>query len=422
MGSLFTTSKNMKTKTNFGGNVTTPFYLQFVPGIVVDVITHPTAFNSYNQFQNINTIIALPHIQEGTKKTRSNLNNDDRYIPLMRGFVDVPTKGDPVLLCTIAGVKYYLGPLNTSNNPNFNKDTIFNPSSPSVGNLKKKETNRTLAHGESLNFKKMELRRLAKIPNEELDKGTTYNETYGDLLLEGRHGNSIRIGSRDINPYMIISNGRPSQSIKESFADGTLISITEKGTLAQHFGDYINQEPPDNPDDLNEVEPVYQEIFGFTLASDFVPVNEDPPARLMSALVSSVNNDQDVKELIYDYDKKQILFTSERITINSKLDDIYLSSNKDIHIGSKRHFTVSTAKDLIIESEKTYLGDPNKKTMDHMVYGKKVQDALNGIIDLIKEIKITTQLGPQSPMPLPSESSVKSIIDSIISNKHFIEE
>ena len=74
-----------------------------------------------------------------------------------------------------------------------------------------------------------------------------------------------------------------------------------------------------------------------------------------------------------------------------------------------------------IESEKTHLGDPNKKEMDNMVLGSKVQEALNGIIDLIKEIKINTQIGPQSPMPLPSESSVKSIIDSIISNKHFIE-
>jgi len=83
--------------------------------------------------------------------------------------------------------------------------------------------------------------------------------------------------------------------------------------------------------------------------------------------------------------------------------------------------TISTAKDLIIESEKIHLGDPNKKEMDNMVLGSKVQEALNGIIGLIKEIQITTQLGPQSPMPLPSESSVTTMIDDIISKKHFIE-
>ena len=141
----------------------------------------------------------------------------------------------------------------------------------------------------------------------------------------------------------------------------------------------------------------------------------------MGSLISSLNNDQDTNELIYNYSGNQILFSSDRLTLNSKLDDIFLSSNKDIHIGAKENVTISTAKDLIIESEKIHLGDPNKKEMDNMVLGSKVQEALNGIIGLIKEIQITTQLGPQSPMPLPSESSVTTMIDDIISKKHFIE-
>tara|TARA_Y100000356_G_scaffold127676_1_gene126832 strand:- start:42 stop:776 length:735 start_codon:yes stop_codon:yes gene_type:complete len=243
-------------------------------------------------------------------------------------------------------------------------------------------------------------------------------------MLEGRHGNSIRMGSRDVNPYIMISNFRQGQQIRESLGDGSLISITKDGTLAQHYGNYkkvlSSEADPDStedPDTTFEVE----EVFGFTLASDYVATDEEPPARLMGSLISSINGDQDATELIYNYSGNQILFSSDRLTLNSKLDDIYLSSNKDIHIGSKENVTISTAKDLIIESERTHLGDPNKKEMDNMVLGSKVQEALNGIIDLIKEIKINTQLGPQSPMPLPSESSVKTIIDSIISNKHFIE-
>ena len=46
-----------------------------------------------------------------------------------------------------------------------------------------------------------------------------------------------------------------------------------------------------------------------------------------------------------------MLFYSDRITINSKTDDIYLSSKKDIHIGTGRHLTISTNKDLIIMLE-----------------------------------------------------------------------
>ena len=341
MASIFTTSKNAKIKSTFGKGKFIPFYLQFVPGVVVEVVTHPTAFGSFNHFQNVNSILAVPHIQEGTKKSRANLNNDDRYVPLMRGIVDVPTKGDPVLLCEIAGIKYYLGPLNTGNNENFNEDSLYKAESTVIGDLKDRETNATLAKGQSLNFKKMDLKRLSKIPNEELDNGTSYNETYGDLMLEGRHGNSLRVGSRDINPYIMLSNGRPFESIKESLADGSLISITHKGTLAQHYGNYkkaLSEERDETEADTTfEIE----EVFGFTLASDYNPPNTEPPVRLMGGLISSINNDQDTQQLIYDYDGNQILFNSDRLTLNSKLDDIYLSSNKDIHIGAKENVTIS---------------------------------------------------------------------------------
>ena len=136
----------------------------------------------------------------------------------------------------------------------------------------------------------------------------------------------------------------------------------------------------------------------------------------------------DTNQFIYQYgkekDQNQILFYSDRITINTKTDDIYLSSNKDIHIGTKRHLTISTAENLIVESEKTYLGDPNKKTMDNMVLGKKLQDVLKGIVDVFGKIQVMTQLGPQKIMPTiqPDINNIKSNIEDILSNKHFLEE
>ena len=43
---------------------------------------------------------------------------------------------------------------------------------------------------------------MMKTWNPKLDS-TFFNDTHGDMMLEGRHGNSIRIGSRDVNPYII---------------------------------------------------------------------------------------------------------------------------------------------------------------------------------------------------------------------------
>jgi len=419
MGSIFVKQpdeKRMKIKGFAGKEYNVPFYLQFVPGYVVEVV-HSSESLRYNGDNTINTVIALPHASDQLVKTRGSAGEEYRYYPLLRTMNDVPSKGDPVLLCTIGKIKYYLGPLNTNtNNPTWNDDPSFKPE---ILLHKKEKVGRISTRGfkgESPNFNKEDsFQRLTKRRKEELDYGSAIRESTGDTIIEGRHGNSLRIGSRSNNPYIFISNGRNSSNKHESLGDGGTISITSNGTLQQHFGGY-NIGTIKSPLKIN----------GYMLASDNVTFKngsrEEPPVRSMGKLVSSINNDQDSQELIYNYSGNQMFLDSDRITINSKSDDIYLSSNKDIHIGTKRHLTISTNKNLVIDSEKTYLGDFNKNKMDNMVLGKKVQDALNGIIGLIKEVVITTQLGPQSPMPLPSELNVTTLINEIISDKHFIEE
>jgi len=437
MASILTTvGKATQQKGVFGSTNNSPIYLQFVPGVCIETVTSTNSLQSYNDADNVNSILAIPHIRKGIKKKKTMLNDSDRYFPLMRGFVDVPAKGDPVLLCEIGGIQYYLGPLNTSNQVNFNEDNLYESELPLNSNSI--EPNARLHKGESRNFVRANHDRMRKVWNPRLDATNVYNETHGDMMLEGRHGNSIRIGSRDVNPYIYISNGRLETFTTEGFADGTLISITNKGSLNQHFGGYAIQPNADDEEQAKELEVVP----GFILASDYHASTEEPPKRLMSKLVSSVNDDLDATDLIYRYGSEessdddgntiydsivanQILFNSDRITINSKLDDIFLSSNNDIHIGTKRHLTISTNENLIIESEQTHLGDPNKKTMDNMLLGKKVQEAFKGIIDMIKSIQIMTQIGNQSPLPpsyVEKESQINSLIDSMISNKHFIEE
>ena len=436
MASIFTTSDKIKVKGPLQSFAFTPFYLQFVPGVCVETITSDDTLKSYGEYSNTNSILAISHIRNGPKKKKSNLDNTDRYFPLFRGMFEVPAKGDPVLLCEIGGIKYYLGPLNTGNQVNFNDDNLHEPELPLNSNLV--EPNSRLHKGESRNFKRVEHNRMMKTWNPRLDTTNVFNETHGDMMLEGRHGNSIRIGSRDVNPYIYMSNGRIDSFQKEGFADGTLISITNRGSLNQHFGGYAIQPNSDDEEQFNEIEVVP----GFILASDYHLSTEEPPKRLMSKLVSSVNDDLDATDLIYRYGSEessdsdgntvydsiianQILFSSDRITINSKMDDIYLSSNNDIHIGTKRHLTISTSENLIIESEQTNLGDPNKKTMDNMILGSKVQEAFTAVIDMVKGLQIFTQAGNQSPLP-PSiaekESQIKNLIDSMVSTKHFIEE
>ena len=101
-------------------------YLQFVPGQVVEVVTS-VASKTYNRKTDaLNSIIAKPHITNKPLK-ETLLNEEHRYKPLLRGINEVPVKGDPVLLCTFGGVNYYLGPLNTQGDVNFNLDHLHKP-------------------------------------------------------------------------------------------------------------------------------------------------------------------------------------------------------------------------------------------------------------------------------------------------------
>ena len=432
MSSIYTTVAGKTIKGFAGQEYPALFYIQFVPGVVVEAV-HSEESLAYKGQESINTILAKPHISNKTQKQKSRLDESNRYYPLLRTMHDIPSKGDPVLLCTFGRIQYYLGPLNTmENNPTWNDDPSYKPEivpqfnkPPSMG---KKLSERDL-RGESINFNKNRLfTRLSKKRKEDLDYGKAVFETTGDTVIEGRHGNSLRIGSRSDKPYIFISNDRDAGNNVETLGDGSIISITSNGSLQQHFNLY-------NIDtgqlDENET-PIVTPINGFTLASDLVVPPEEAPNRFMGSLVSSVNNNQDSQELIYNYNNNQMLLHSDRITINSKLDDIFLSSNKDIHIGTKRHLTISTSNNLFIESDGVNIGNPNTNgvTMESMVLGETLKEVLTEMLSLFTKIKIMTQTGPQGIQSDPAfvattQSDIQNIttkIENITSTKHKIEQ
>ena len=420
MGSTFTTFSGQKVKGFAGKEYSVPVYLQFVPGYCIEAV-HSTESLGYKGPSSINSIYAVSHVPNTTGKRRQqSFSEDNRYFPLLRNHGDVPSKGDPVLLCTIGKINYYLGPLNTINNsPTWNDDLNYKKELTIQNKDVLKNTQRG-EKGESLNFNKEALySRLQKIRNEDLDYGTSIGEVTGDYMIEGRHGNSIRVGSRSNNPYVFISNKRVNTNYSETLGDGSLITITSNGTLAQHFESYIDGEITLNTE-TGEEEFDGEQKFGFQLQSDTVDDNTYP----IGDIQSDLNNGADIQDTIYGYDKNQMLLHSDRITLNSKLDDIFVSSIKDIYIGSGRHLSLTSPKSINILSDNVNIGNKNKATMESMVLGEALKEVLNDIVSLIPSITITTQLGPQSPMPT-IQADIQKItnkIESITSTKHKIEQ
>ena len=401
----------MKVKGSFGKEINVPVLVQFVEGKCIENCTSTDSIRFGLNEENINTIIARPHLfDEPPPLLDSRLTDEFRYKPLLRGMNETPSKGDPVLLCSIGDNRYYLGPLNTDNNVNYNVDN---------------KSNNTVS--DSVNFvKQVSRRRLHKLQNDDLDNpegGWEQNnrspiENHGDFMIEGRHGNSIRVGSRFKNPYIFISNEQNEFNKAESLGDGSLISITSKGPLSQHFGGY--------DDTINGVT-----FDRFELSSDTI---QDNP-RTIGNLVADVNQVDNSTGLIQDFGKgnneNQILINSDRITMNTKKDDIFISSLKDIHIGTGRTMTISNNQDLIIESNNTFLGNPNpnntSREMEPMILGNVLLDIFR---ELLAELKGANAFVQGVPIPLidsqqtPLLAKIEPLeqkLTTILSQHHFIE-
>jgi len=421
MGSTFTSFAGQKVKGFMGKEYSVPIYLQFVPGYCVDVV-HSEQSLGYKGEQTINSIYAVSHVGGATGKRRQQTySEDNRYFPLLRNHGDIPTKGDPVLLCTIGKINYYLGPLNTINNsPTWNDDLNYKKEL-TIQNPDMAQNTQRGERGESFNFnKELSYSRLQKVRKENLDYGDTLNEVVGDYVIEGRHGNSVRVGSRSNNPYIFISNQRNNENVFESVSDGSLISITSDGTLAEHFPSYFDGDVGLINESGEESGEESEEKFGFTLSSDGLEDNTYP----IGTIHSDLNNGADIQDTIYGYSTNQILFNSDRIILNSKLDDIFVSSIKDIYIGSGRHLSINAPTSINVLSDNVNIGNPNKATMESLVLGEALKEVLNDIVSLIPSITITTQLGPQSPMPT-IQADIQKItnkIESITSTKHKIEQ
>ena len=382
MGTFVNSPKSNSKRNILGKKETEQIYLQFIPGIVIDVVT---SYKSapYVKNRDINAIIAKSHVGADVKYSSV---VGTKYYPLLRGTVDVPMKGDPVLLCDIGGINYYLGPLNTLNNPNFNLDHL----NVSDLNLSKGKSNERQSQSDKLkiskNFVIEPVSRLQKLYNEDLDNpdGTrkAYRDLHGDMLFEGRHGNSIRIGSRSKNPYIIFSNGRVPSNIFESTNDGTVFAMFNYGTIHEHFftDSKIEEGSEDDPNIINSP---------FVLGSD----DREEAKRIIGGKGVDASGKFD-----YNYNKNQTLLTSDKITINSRKDNCTISSKNNTILGSGNEIHLISENFTTIESSNIYLGkDAEKNKNEPLVLGTKLNEWLK---DLVHVLMKTHALMNGVPLPV----------------------
>jgi len=173
----------------------------------------------------------------------------------------------------------------------------------------------------------------------------------GDVIQEGRWGNSIRFGStvkkqpnnwsavgNDDDPIIILRNGQPNNASKEGW-----IPITE---------------------DINN-----------DLASIYATSTQQIPLNASSTNYTSYKSDAPV--IPNKYSGNQLIVSSGRLVFNSTTDHILLSAKKTVNLNAVTSVNID-APDTIIQSNNVYLG--SKDATQPVLLGNTTVQLLNQLI------------------------------------------
>jgi hypothetical protein len=208
----------------------------------------------------------------------------------------------------------------------------------------------------------------------------------GDVIYEGRWGNSIRIGSTVPNT----SNNWSSTGLS-----GDPILILKNGQGNQTKEGWVPIVEDINNDDSSIYLTSTQNIPITPASSDYTSYKSNPPQSPQK------------------YSGKQIILSSGRLVFNTTEDHLLLSSNKSINLNSLGGLNIDT-NIVIIQSQNIYLG--SKSATEPLLLGNKTVDLLNQLIDNISSFAqicstlVSTPPGtPLGPLNIVSTQLVSSL-------------
>jgi hypothetical protein len=172
----------------------------------------------------------------------------------------------------------------------------------------------------------------------------------GDIIYEGRWGNSIRVGST-------VKNTPNNWSTTGS--NGDPITIIRNGQGTQTEEGWIPTVEDINNDDSS----VY-----------FTSTQKIPLKASSTSYLSYKNNPPQTPD---QYAEKQIIINSGRLVFNSTLDHILFSSKKSINLNAQESVNID-APIITLQSGKVYLG--SKNATEPLLLGNKTIATLNNLI------------------------------------------
>ena len=348
------------------------------------------------QFQFIDSATTDQTLASSDLNYASPLFPDKKYYPLVNEVVLIFKLPTNVSIATMDSgtAYYYLTPLSLWNHPEQN--AYPNP----LSDENESESNNT-------DYQQIEAGNTNKVSDESSEinlngaSGGTFTENgnihpilpfAGDNIIEGRYGNSIRLGN----------TSKIEASITNDWSEvgeaGSPITILRNG-----------QDP--------EIEPPgwipTTENINKDLSSIYLTSTQKIPIETSAYNTSAFSNPPTSPE---EFTENQVILNSGRLLFNTNKDSIIISSQKDVSINADKEIGISGEDNVTILSSKINLGDLDAE--QSLVLGDDFMTQFEILLQNLKSLATVLQ-GSQiwpggAPAPDPSIPPVASTVQTQI--------
>jgi hypothetical protein len=328
-----------------------------VLSIVLDE-THPRfkelgGWNALGTIEYESVSNPLPSPQLPTAKP---LDGNNKNLPLINEIVYIiALPSTNINTITSNTINYYLNPVSLWNHPHHNAY----PTTPNA-----------LPPTQQKDYIQTETGNVRRVTDQstEIFLGKTFKERSnihpllpfeGDIIYEGRWGNSIRFGSTNKRKIAGIIPDALNNWSKGKSTSGDPIIIFRNGQGTQTEEGWIPITENINNDD----------------ASIYLTSTQKIPLKTASSNYFSYKNN--APEQPNQYAGKQIILNSGRLVFNSSIDHILFSSKKSINLNAIEGVNIDTPT-VNIQSKNIYLG--SKNATEPLLLGNQTINLLNQLI------------------------------------------
>jgi hypothetical protein len=344
-------------------------------GVIFDSVSNPTELGKEeNQFEGLS--FALP------------LFPNFKQVPLINEIAYVISFPSPNLqnsefIDLNNTVFYYFLPINLWNNIHHN--ALPDPLSTTTKTPSEQKTNQQIEAGSRVK---------TTDGVDDINLGETFNEQpniknlqpyEGDIIFEGRWGQSLRFGSTVLGSNNTWSTAGPNS----------------KPITIIRNGQYDDKKEPWIPivEDINQ-----------DSGSIYLTTTQQIPLKASSTNYNSYKSDPPTTP--NQYNNNQIILNSGRLLFNSTNDHILLSSNKSINLNSISSVNVDSPE-FITQTKNVYLG--SKDANEPLLLGNKTVDLLDQLLSNLKTFAdVCSTAQSTGPGPLVQINTISSVLSNNI--------